>query len=238
MNKTASESAAAQVRNRVLASTDRFWRVEHFDGASHAVVLELRRLVDAGELERVRRGVYWRGRKTRFGSSLPRALDVLREVVGDREAVGATGWYAANLLGLSTQVAPQPALSVTRRPPSGLRGIRIVDRTSRTGRRDARLSGLEATLLEALEGWERYVELKRPAALQRFVEILRDPEVRIDRLVRAARTESPIVRERLRAVLEHGGWTSEAAKITGARSGSSRERALRVVPEALHGAPA
>lgn len=126
---------------------------------------------------------------------------------------------------------------MTRRPPSGLRGIRVVSRTSRTGRRNARLGGLEATLLEALEGWERHVELKRPAALQRFVEILGDPEVRIDRLVRASHTESPIVRERLRAVLEHGGWTSEAAKITGARSGSSRERALRVVPQELDGAP-
>lgn len=229
MKKTAEESTAASVRDRVFRSKDRFLRVEDFEGESHAVVMELRRLVEAGELERVRRGVYWRGRKTRFGTSVPQAVDALREVVDDREAVGAAGWYAANQLGLSTQVAPQPVVSVTRRPPSGLRGIRIVNRTSKTGRRDARLNSLEVTLLEALEGWDRYVELKRPVALKRFVDHLRSPEVHVDRLVRASRTESPIVRERLRAVLEHGGWKREATRIAGARSEAARERALRVV---------
>lgn len=40
---------------------------------------------------------------------------------GAGEAIGATGWNATNLLGLSTQVSPAEALAVTHRRPEGLR---------------------------------------------------------------------------------------------------------------------
>jgi hypothetical protein len=87
----------------------------------------------------------------------------------------------------------------------------------------------EVTILEALDGWDRYVELDRRAAMKRFIQLLGTPEVRIDRLVRASSTESPRVRERLRAVLSAGGWADEAGEVQAARSRSSREGALRVV---------
>jgi len=223
------DSTAAEVRRRVLGSGDRFWHVAQFHGPAHAVALELRRLVQAGELERVRRGTYWRGRKSRFGRTAPAAIQALRRVVARSEAVGAAGWYATNLLGLSTQVSPVPVVSVTARPPEGLHGVRLIDRSARRGRRDARLNVTEVTILEALDGWDRYVELDRRAAMKRFIQLLGTPEVRIDRLVRASSTESPRVRERLRAVLSAGGWADEAGEVQAARSRSSREGALRVV---------
>lgn len=223
------EGIAAHVRGRVLRSADRFWRVEDFHAEPHAVVMELRRLVDSGELERVRRGVYWRGRKTRFGMAVPEPIAALRQVVGEREAIGAAGWYATNLLGLSTQVSPEPVVSTTRRPPTGLRGIRVVNRASRTGRRDARLNEIEVTLLEALEGWDKHVELDRREALERFVKLLKQRNVRLDRVVSAMQTESPVVRERLRAVLDHAGWPEHARLIPRARSESSKRRAMQVV---------
>lgn len=220
------------MRRRVLRSRDAFWRVAAFDGEPHAVVMELSRLVAAGELERVRRGLYWRGSQTRFGRRVPAAVEALREVAGDREAIGAAGWYATNLLGLSTQVSPEPVVSITARPPTGLRGIRVINRASRSGRRDARLNEVEVTLLEALEDWEKYVELDQATALERFVEILRRPDVRVDRIAGASATESAAVRERLRAVLEHGGWHDAAGKIERARSPTARERARRVLGDA------
>lgn len=226
------KSTAAVVRTQILRSQDKFWRIIDFDAKPHAVAMELRRLVDAGELERVRRGVYWRGRKSRFGRDVPAAVQALREVVGAGEAVGAAGWYATNLLGLSTQVAPQPVVSTTRRPPTGLRGVRVINRASRIGRRDAKLNDIEVTLLEALEGWDKYVELEKKKALARFVELLRQPDVRLNRILRASVTESPVVRERLRAVLQHGGWREAASRIVRARSRTSSARALRVIPDA------
>jgi len=223
------KSTAADVRRRVLRSENRFWHVDDFGGEPHAVAMALGRLLETGELERLRRGVYWRGGDTHFGRQRPEAVRTLREVAGDREAVGAAGWYATNLLGLSTQVAPRPVVSITGRPPTGLRGIEVINRAARTGRRDAHLNETEVTVLEALEGWDKYVEVDSKKALDRFAQLLDAEEVRIDRLVRAAKTESPVVRERLRAILVRVGAEEAASTIPRARSEASRKRALRVI---------
>jgi hypothetical protein len=152
---------AEQVRRRVLGSRDRLWRVEDLEeledtaGSTSAVNNELRRLVAKGELTRVRRGVYWRGRKSRFELLAAPAADALRKSLGDDEAVGATGWHASNLLGLSTQVSPVEAFAVSRRVPEGMTKVKVSSRAARHGRRDARLNGMEVTILEALEGWDR-----------------------------------------------------------------------------------
>ena len=207
MKKTQAESAARQLREKILASEERFWRVDELHGSLSpaAVASELRRLVEAGELEHVRRGLYWRGRKTRFGMSVPHEGLALRQLLGEREAVGASAWHATNLLGLSTQVSPIEVLAVTRRPPAGFEHLRLIDRSSRTGRRDHGLTDLEVTILEALEGWDRFVEVGRRAATARFMELLGRDDVSVDRLVAASATESAAVRERLRAALLAGG---------------------------------
>jgi Family of unknown function (DUF6088) len=228
-----SESTAHAVRRRVLGSSDRMWRTEEFDGSSDAVQSELRRLVKAGEVDRIRRGLYWRGHKTRFGTTAPDAGKALRNVLGKRAAIGATGWYATNLLGLSTQVSPVETLAVSGRPPSGFRGVKMVDRSQRVGRNEARLSDLEVTFLEALEGWDRYVETEPGRAVRRFEELMKSGDVRVDRLVSAARTEPAVVRERLRRLLLDAGWAAEAASIVGARSESAKRRAAAVFPRAL-----
>jgi hypothetical protein len=234
---TKERSIAERVRRRVLSSRDRLWRVEDFedlegDGGSMAVNNELRRLVAKGELSRVRRGVYWRGRMSRFGMLAAPQADALRKSVGDDEAVGATGWHATNLLGLSTQVAPVETLTVTHRRPEGLGKVKVSSRAARHARRDAKLNSLEVTFLEALEGWERYVEVDGRTALRRFVELLGRDDVRVDRLVTASRTEPPAVRERLRAILIEAGHANAAEGVRRARDPRTRERALRVLPTA------
>jgi hypothetical protein len=226
-----SSGVASEVRARVLRSAERLWRVEDFAGSPAAANSELRRLVARGELVRVRRGVYWRGRKSRFGMTRVSPALALRRLLGSREAVGATGWYATKLLGLSTQVAPVETLAVTGRPPEGLHDVRVVSRAARSGRRDAHLNDFEVTFLEALEGWERYVEADSQTALARFTELLADEEIRVARLVQASATEPPAVRERLRAVLARAGYEQQATRVPAARDPRTRERALRV----LHG---
>jgi hypothetical protein len=217
------------VRGRVLRSHGRVWRVEDFAGSPAATNSELRRLVARGELVRVRRGVYWRGRRSRFGMTGVSSGQAVRELLGSHEAVGATGWYATKLLGLSTQVSPVETLAVTGRPPEGLRDVRVVSRAARSGRREARLNDFEVTFLEALEGWERYVEADGETALARFVELLAAEGMRVDRVLRASATEPPAVRERLRAVLERAGRKREAQRVRPARDARTRERALRVL---------
>jgi hypothetical protein len=161
-------SVAQDVRRRVLRSAARLWRVEDFKGSPSAVNNELRRLVARGELARVRRGVYWRGEKSRFGMVGAPQGEAVQKVLGTEEAIGASGWHATNLLGLSTQVSPVETLAVTHRRPEGLHNVKVVSRTARSARRDAKLNGLEVTFLEALEGWDRYVEADGATALERL----------------------------------------------------------------------
>jgi hypothetical protein len=223
------QSVAGRVRRRVARSSDRFWRVEDFDGDAKAVEMALRRLVADGEVERVRRGMYWRGSRTPFGMTVAPAVQAVREIIGSREAVGAAEWYATNLLGLSTQVSPVPVIAVSRRAPTGISDVRLISRTSRTGRREARLNGLEVTILEAIDGWDKYVEVDAATATDRFLHALRDDGVRIERLVSASRTESSRVRERLRYLLRQAGRSADAECIDGARSRAGREHALAVI---------
>jgi hypothetical protein len=224
-----TKSVARRVREQVARGGTRIWRVEDFDGPPSAVNNELRRLVKRGELERLRRGVYWHGRRTRFGMVAAAQTDTVKKVVGSDEALGATGWYATNLLGLSTQVAPVETLAITSRRPEGLDKVRVTTRAARTERRRAKLNGLEVTFLEALQGWHRYVELPSDAALDRFVDLLQRDDIRVDRLVRASQTEPASVRERLRAVLRHAGHLEAAEAVPAARDPRTTERALEVL---------
>ncbi len=226
-------SVAQQVRSCVMCSGERMWSVEDFAGPPSAVNNELRRLVARGELARVRRGIYWHGRQSRFGMVGAPTSDAVRKLLGNREAIGATGWQAAKLLGLSTQVAPVESLATTGRPPTGLRNVRLASRTARSGRREAKLNGLEVTILEAIEGWERYVEVDGATALARFRDALARNDVHIDRMVAASRTEPPGVRERLRAILIYAGHKEQADHIPAARDPRTRERALRVIGYAV-----
>jgi hypothetical protein len=222
-------SVAQQVRHRVQRSGERLWQVEDFEGSPSAVNNELRRLIARGELMRVRRGVYWRGKRSRFGMIGASQGEAVQKLFGAQEAIGATGWHATNLLGLSTQVSPVEALAVTHRRPEGLHNVKVSSRAARSGRREAKLKGMEVTFLEALEGWDRYVEADGATALRRFVELLDREDIRVERLVRASPTEPPVVRERLRAVLRHGGHEEYAAKVPAARDPRTRARALRVL---------
>lgn len=222
-------SVARQVRDQIKRGGTRLWRVEDFDGPPSAVNNALRRLVAQDELTRVRRGVYWHGRKSRFGMIGAAQSDIVRRVVGSEEAIGAAGWHAANLLGLSTQVAPVEAIAVTHRLPEGLGKVKLYSRAARSARRVAKLNPLEVTFLEALDGWDRYVEADAPTALMRFSDLLGSDEIRVERLVRASPTEPPAVRERLRAVLRYAGFEAQAEEVSAARDSRTRKRALEVM---------
>lgn len=224
-------STAGEVRRRILGSRDRVWRIEDFEGSGDAVQAELRRLVKAGELDHVRRGVYWRGRKTRFGMTPASQGSALRKVLERNTAIGAAGWHAANLLGLSAQVSPIEVLAITARPPSGFSHLKLIDRSGRVGRRNQHLNDLEVTILEALEGWETYVEEGAEQTVARFRDLLDRDDVRVAKLTAAANSEPAVVRERLRQVLLFAGMNSDANRIKRARSGKARQRALSVFPD-------
>lgn len=215
-------SVAPEVRRRVLDTRDRFWRPEDFAGSPDAVAKALSRLAHAGELRRIRRGLYWRGASTQLGMAPPPSDRLVNEVTST-PGTGPAGWSAALALGLSTQVPRREAIAVPSRAPRDPGAVRFVSRAASTKRRDERLRPGEVALLEVLRDWNTLVEVPTHAAVERIADLAGNGALRIDRLVRASATEPPRVRERLRHLLDAMGRSSDAAAVPPARSDSVRQ---------------
>lgn len=213
-------AVAPEVRKKVLRSSGRFWRPEDFPGSPDAVAKVLSRLTAAGEIRRVRRGLYWRGEPTRLGMAPPPPDRIVGEVV-TATGTGPARWTAALALGLSTQVPRHETIAVPGRAPRNSGSVRFVSRAASLKRRDERLRPTEVALLEVLRDWETLVEVPFDIAIKRVASLVESGAIRLDRVVRASATEPPLVRERLRRVLEAIDRPSEAAAVRPARIASS-----------------
>jgi hypothetical protein len=208
---TRSESAAARVRRRVLAGGERFWRHEDFgDLSPSGVATALSRLVRTGELQRVRKGVYFRPRPTVIGPSIPGATAAIASTL--RAPVHPAGLSAANLLGLSTQNPARAEYATSASdPPTALAGSRV--RTRRPLAR-ATLTAEEGALLELLRDRASTSDLPPAETTRRLQELLSDRD-RFARLAQAATDEPPRVRAMLGALGELTG--AEAQHLRGLR---------------------
>ena len=221
MASMSTTSAASEVRKRVLASRDCFWRPEDFDGSPAAVAQALSRMVGAGEVRRVRRGLYWRGAPTRLGMAPPPPSRLASEVVG-QVGCGPAGWSAALTLGLSTQVPRREAIAVVGRSPRNPGSIHYVSRSAATKRRDERLGSIEVALLEILRDWDGFVEVPAAEAVARIKRLADSGALRLERVAGASKTEPPRVRQRLRQLLVALGQPDLVDLVCPARSQSGR----------------
>lgn len=197
---TRDRSTAAHERNRILRSKDRFWRPSDLATSGSTTLHLLADLVDAGELRRIRRGLYWRGSPSPLGMGYP-STDALVHEITPGPGVGPTGLYAANLLRLSTQVARRAEIAVPHRAPRDDPGIRFWARPARHRRRATGLTPTEVAFLEVLSTWEETIELPPDEARDRLLQLLASGTVRADRLAAAATTEPATTRARLRHLL-------------------------------------
>ena len=214
-------STAPEIRKRIRHSRDRFWRPEDFGGSPDAVTQALSRLARAGELRRVRRGLYWRGAPTRLGMAPPPPERLAGEVIG-APGTGPAGWSAALALGLSTQVPRHVTIAVPGRAPRNRGTVRFVSRAASAKRRDERLRPAEVALLEVLRDWNALVEVRTDEAVERIADLAENGSLRFERIVRASSTEPPRVRERLRRLLDALGRSTDAESVRPARSESVR----------------
>ncbi len=196
-----AEAIAKAVQRKVMRTRNRFWRPEDFLGSPAVVAKALSRLAQAGQLRRVRRGLYWRGESTPFGMAPPPPARLADEI-GGGAGVGPGEGSAAVALGLSTQVPRRETVAIPSRAPSPPDGVRIVSRAACTGRRDERLRPLEVALLEVLREGDRFVDVSSQEAIRRVKEAASDGVIRLDRVVRAADTEPARVRNGLRWLLD------------------------------------
>jgi hypothetical protein len=148
-------STAQAVRVHVADTpVRRFIWPARLDGSRRAIEVEMSRLAAEGEVIRVRKGLYWKGPKTRVGMPFPRPLDLGLEVAGPGS--GPAGVSAAHLLGLTTQVPAVEQVAVPGRVPAPVPGVRFVSRSIE--RRIGGLRPVEVALIEVLRDGPTLIE--------------------------------------------------------------------------------
>jgi hypothetical protein len=172
-----------------------FIHVDRLPGGRGAASSAVSRAHARGELLRLRNGLYYKGVKTRYGLTGPRAEETAIEVLG-RAGVGPTGYSAARALGLTTQVPARPSLTVAGPAPTGLPGVEV---SRRNNMRRRNLGYVEVAVLELLRGdWELTVEGGWPALLAAVSRAVADGRVRLDAVADAVAGErSPAARDNL-----------------------------------------
>ena len=191
-------SVAETVRIKVSkARPGVLFTVDEFEGPRGPVETALSRLEDRGELRRVRKGLYFKGVRSRFGSGRPRVEDVVYKVCGTK-GVGPAGWTASRILGLSTQVPASYEFAVLGTPPTNIPGVRFHSRKN-LARID--LNPLEIAVLETLRAWPTHTEASWDELVKRVAELRDAGAVKPERLAKVvAREHSPALRERMMAL--------------------------------------
>ena len=202
--KQEGRQAASDIRRRIERGGERLWRLDDFsDLPISAVAQTLSRLTRLGTLRRVSKGVYYHGRETAFGPSLPNPA-AIRKLASRGNAVFPSGIAAANLLGFTTQTAARGEVATRGfRLPRKLLGHDTVVHTRRP-EAWAGLSNEEAAVLDFLRRGGRTGELPPTETVRRLQVLLRHPK-RFDRLLNVAHSEPPRVRAMLGALGEEVG---------------------------------
>ena len=174
---------------------DRLWTYRDFKPfPESAVAAALSRLKKRGLLVRVRNGVYYRPRGSRFGMTAPEPTRVAEAVLRRRGIPAvSSGLPGYNALGLTTQVSPVPTFAV-----KGSVG------SLRTGRQNkirlrpvASVYGLkreERIVLDSLRDLRSIPDTNPEEVLRKIAALFREGRVSYERVARAARTEPPRVR--------------------------------------------
>lgn len=200
-NPQAPHGAAALIQQRIESGGERVWRMGDFqDLPSAAVAQALSRLARGGLVERLSKGIYYLSRRTALGPSRPLPSS-LQQLAATKGPVFPAGLAAANLLGFSTQSAGRAEMATSKGSlPRKLVGMDAVIHARRP-EAWARLSEVEAALLDFLRRGGQYSELAPAETCQRLLSLLAEPG-RFENLLAVADTEPPRVRALLGALGE------------------------------------
>ncbi len=174
---------------------DRLWTYRDFRPfPESAVAAALSRLQKKGVLVRVRKGVYYRPRASRFGMSAPEPTRVA-EAVLKRRGIRAvsSGLPGYNALGLTTQISAVPTFAVEKnvgslrtgkksrirlRPVDTIRGVKAEERV----------------VLDSLRDLRSIPDTTPSEVLRKLARLFRERSVDYERVAHRARSEPPRVR--------------------------------------------
>lgn len=191
-------STASVVRDRIQNGGERYWKVTDFpDLPSHSVSKTLSRMVEANEITRPKRGVYYRPRQTSFGMSAasPSAMAALP----GKHVIQPAGLSAANVLGLTTQIPARPSIATTA--PALTEVAKRTAGTVKTRRPEARrkLTAREGALLEVLRDRAATSDLDFSKTRAKLLKEVSNGKT-FSRLAGASHSEPPRVRAMLGAL--------------------------------------
>jgi hypothetical protein len=184
-------SSAERVRRKAeAAKPGTFIWVSEVPGSRSAIETAFSRLASEGKLVRVRRGLYWKGVESRFGTGRPNPVDVALKLAP--KGVGPSGWTASHALGLSTQLPARAELAITGKRPAAPAGVSF---HSRSNLERLNLRYYEIALLEVLREWPHRTEADWPTLLDSVRKLERNGLVSSKRILRNSDREPPRVRQ-------------------------------------------
>jgi len=196
-------SIMGRVRARIEGGGERVWRATDFQSAdrawtAQAIAQALSRLSRQGLVRRLGKGLYYRGRETAFGPSLPSPAMVQSLPIAGRK-VFPSGHAAASMLGLTTQQPSRPEIATTGGSlPRLIVGKQTVIRTRRPESWRS-LDAEDAVVLEVLRQRGSTSELSADETVRRLLAAV-NKQGRFVRLCRVAASEPPRVRAMLGAI--------------------------------------
>ncbi len=124
-------NTAELIRKQIEERGEGYWRYSDFSNLPPTAVSKtLSRLAQDGVLQRVSKGLYYRPRQTRFGSSRPSQSDIQKLLT--KHSLHPAGLSAANLLGFTTQNAIQGEFATSAKSiPRTIIGSRALVHTCR-----------------------------------------------------------------------------------------------------------
>lgn len=169
-----------------------FVRVETLPGSRGAASSAVSRAHQHGDVILIRKGLYWKGVRTRYGMTRPSSDAIAVEILGS-VGVGPSGHTAARTFGLTTQIPARPAFTVAGPVPTSIPGVRV---SRRNNMRRRELTYTEIALLELLRGsWESVVEDGWDALVAAAADAVERGTVRLDSIASAVESEhSPAAR--------------------------------------------
>jgi predicted transcriptional regulator of viral defense system len=171
-----------------------------------AVAAALSRLAKEGVVRRVRKGVYYSPKKTRFGDLSPDPKEVMAAVFRSRGIEWKpSGLAAYNGLGLTTQVSPTLTLDVPKKIYSleigpGNKAHVTANVKLRLGRTVSGLTDEERVILDALRELRRIPDTSPAKAVSRIKDLFATKKHSFNRLAIRALDEPPRVRALLGAI--------------------------------------
>ncbi len=187
-------AVADTIRRRIEnAAPERLWTFRDFTSLpTSAVAKSLSRLAKEGVVHRLRKGVYYKPKVSRFGALKPDPANVVAAVLDRKNVAWKPGGLSVwNVMGLTTQIAATPTFTAGHRVRVTAPNGRVRVSTAPTLRG---LSVEERAALDALRDLRHVPDTTPDATIRRLLDLCREGRLSFAKMMRAAKVESPRVR--------------------------------------------